>query len=268
MGITTTFPPFPCTTNVPFVRSKSPTRRRRSSFFRRASLPRSPTAICSRRVGCAPAQLLDHVWRVRLPLDGCPLWRLDLVGRVRLEPSLLDAEPEPAERFSFGMTTTGQGVWWTTCWLTEPSRRLEGRPAPRLPTTRRLPSAACWMSTSAGCPSLARSFALDVRLKTLRCRDRLADDQERRTRELRPVVRSHKPVPTIRVNADARGCSHVRSPAHAIDVQENTAKSRTPLGGAPPARKSRTRPSSAHSRELDAPLSGRDASVRGGKARE
>jgi hypothetical protein len=48
-----TFSPLPWTMNVPCVRSKSPTLRSRSSFFRSARRPRSWTAICSRRVGCA-----------------------------------------------------------------------------------------------------------------------------------------------------------------------------------------------------------------------
>ena len=52
-------------------------------------------------------------------------------------------------------TITGQGAWWTTCWLTEPSRRLAKPPRPRLPTTRRSASRASCSRTSAACPSTA-----------------------------------------------------------------------------------------------------------------
>ena len=42
-------------------------------------------------------------------------------------------------------TTTGQGAWRTTSWLTEPSRRAATLPRPRLPTTI---MSAPWASAS------------------------------------------------------------------------------------------------------------------------
>src|SRR5581483_11694813 len=60
----------------------------------------------------------------------------------------------PGGQAAGGMITTGQGAWWATCWLTEPSRRPLNPPRPRDPTTSRSAPLAASTRTWDGPPAM------------------------------------------------------------------------------------------------------------------